>query len=419
MEGIVEVKAIQFDVRPVRWATCKVVGMFTPHVFWSRLSGLRLREIDPPTLPSNDWVRVRPLLGGICGTDIAAIMQRNHPATITRCFTRFPIGLGHEGVGVIDEVGPDVVGWEPGQRVCVEPMLSCSTRGIDPVCPRCRQGQISLCERITEGNLPPGMMTGTNHFTGGTWGESLVAHQSQLFAVPDAVDDELAAIVDPIACTVHAVLRHRPSPDQRVLVIGAGIIGLGVVAALNLFAPDTHITAIVRHDHQEELARRFGATDVIRSKRGETKADRYQKVADRVGGRRFDAMFGNQALMGGYDVVYDCIGTGESLTDAMKFTRGRGTVVECATSQIAVVDTTPLWLAELTIVGCYGRGIETFEGRQLHTYEVVFDLIRSGRLRLDGLLTHRFGLEDYRQALATIVNRGGSGLVKAAFDHRV
>ncbi len=411
-------KAIQFGVHPVRWPICKILGLATRRVYWSRLSGLRLRDVERPALPGDDWVRVRPLLGGVCGSDIAAIMQRNHPASMLRCFTRFPVGIGHEGVGVIDEVGRDVDGWEPGQRVCVEPMLSCVPRRIDPVCPRCQAGQISLCENVTEGALPPGTMIGWNHFTGGTWGESFVAHRSQLFAVPDGVGDEIAALIDPIACAVHAVLRHRPSADERALVVGGGVIGLGVLAALRALAPKAKVTAVARHDHQAELARRFGADDVIRSRRKDGKADRYQQVADRVGGRRFDAMFGNQALMGGFDVVYDCIGTGDSLTDAMKFARGRGTVVECATSQITVVDTTPLWFAELNLIGCYGRCIEQFEGRRMHTYEVVFDLLASSRLHLDGLLTHRFRVEDYRQALAAIINRSQTGLVKAAFDHR-
>ena len=236
--------------------------------------------------------------------------------------------------------------------------------------------------------------------------------------MPDAVDDEQAVLVDPVACAVHAVLRHRPSPGERAIVIGGGIIGLGVVAALRALAPEAQVTALVRYDHQEDLARRFGAVDVIRSGRKDGKAARYQQVADRVDGRRYDAMFGNQALMGGFDVAYDCIGSGDSLTDAMKYTHGRGTVVECATSTITVVDTTPLWFAELELVGCYGRCIETFEDRRMHTYEVVFELLQSGRMTLDGLLTHRFRLEDYRQAFETITRRSRAGLVKAAFDHR-
>ena len=170
-------KAIEFDVHPVRWPICKILGLITPRVYWGPLSGLRLREVEPPSMPADDWVRIRPRLGGICGTDTTAILQRNHPASMLRCFTRFPVRFGHEGVGVIEEVGVGVDGWSPGQRVCVEPMLSCGPRRIDPPCPRCQAGQMSLCENVTEGALPPGMMIGWNHFTGGTWGESFVAHQ--------------------------------------------------------------------------------------------------------------------------------------------------------------------------------------------------------------------------------------------------
>lgn len=411
-------KAIQLDLHPVRWPICKVVGMVRPAVFWGPLSGLRLREVDTPKLPSDDWVRIRPRLGGICGTDLAAIFQRNHPASIVRCFTTFPLLLGHEGVGVIEAVGSSGTDWQAGQRVVVEPMLSCEPRGIDPPCPPCRQGLFSLCENLTEGDLPPAMMIGLNPFTGGTWCESFVAHRSQLLAVPDTVDDETATLVDPIACSVHAVLRHTPPDGSRVIIIGAGIIGLGVAAALRALAPGVHVTALVRHDHQQRLMERFGADDIIRVSRKAPKAERYDQVAERTGGRRYHSMFGNQALVGGYDVSYDCIGTGDSLTDAMKFVHARGTVVQCATSTITVVDTTPLWMAELNIVGCYGRAIETFEGRRMHTYEVVFELLRRGGLDLSGLLTHTFRVDDYRQALQTLTQRGSSAVVKAAFDHR-
>ena len=84
--------------------------------------------------------------------------------------------------------------------------------------------------------------------------------------------------------------------------------------------------------------------------------------------------------------MYDCVGTGTSLADAMKFTRPRGTVVALGTSQISVVDTTPLWFKELTVMGAYGRQMEAADGAEpQHTYRMTFDLITSGRLKVDGL----------------------------------
>ena len=218
----------------------------------SALSGLRLRDVPEPDLPGADWVRLRTLLGGVCGTDLNLVLQRLHPANILRSFTSFPIVLGHENVAVIDQVGSAVSGWEVGQRVTVESSLSCVVRGISPMCPQCAAGRFSLCDNYLEGNLPRGTMLGMNNFTGGSWAPHFVAHISQLHPVPDALDDETAVLVDPLACALHGVLRHRPADDERVLVQGAGIIGMGVVLGLRALGCGAAVTTLVRHPHQAE-----------------------------------------------------------------------------------------------------------------------------------------------------------------------
>ena len=148
--------ALVYQVRPVRWAACKVAGWLWPSAFWSRLSGLRLAEIPVPPLPSGQWVRLRSRLGGICGTDLASIMQRHHPASILQAFSSFPAVLGHENVSIVDEVGPAVTGWQRGDRVVVEPSLSCVPRAMEPLCPHCEQGRFTLCDHFCTGPLPPG-----------------------------------------------------------------------------------------------------------------------------------------------------------------------------------------------------------------------------------------------------------------------
>ena len=99
-------------------------------------------------------------------------------------------------------------------------------------------------------------------------------------------------------------------------------------------------------------------------------------------------------------------------TAARREDRASATV---GTSQIALVDTCPLWFDELHLVGANGRAIEAFEGRRLHTYEVAFELMARGRLAVDGLVTHRFPLERYKEAFATLGDRGRSGAIKVAF----
>lgn len=408
-------RALVYDVRPWQWVACKVTGALRPGVYWSRLSGLRLREVPVPALPSPSWVRLRPILGGICGTDLAVILQRQHPASILQAFSSRPAVCGHENVAIVDEVGPAVGGFAPGDRVVVEPTLSCVPRGIDPPCRCCAEGRFTLCERFLDGPLPPGSMIGWNCFTGGSWAPFFVAHESQLYRVPESLSDEEAVLVDPAAGAVHAVLRHSPADDQTVLILGGGFMGIAVTAALRALGSRARLAALVRTPAQADRMRAFGADETIVVPPRTNQAGRYAAVAARVGGRIVPTRFGHHAFIGGFDVVYDCVGSGSSLTDAMKYARAGGVIVEVGTTQIVLADTCPLWFNEQTVLGVNGRAIESHGGRRMHTYEVVFELMTRGRLRLSELLTHRFGLEDYRRALATAAGLCGDA-VKVAFE---
>lgn len=408
-------RALVYDTRPWRWALCKAIGAVRPGVYWSALSGLRPASVPVPPLPSPAWVRLRPILGGICGTDLAVILQRQHPASILQAFSSLPAVCGHENVAVVDRVGPAVTRFAPGDRVVVEPTLSCVPRGIDPVCRPCAAGRFTLCERFRDGALPPGSMIGWNRFTGGSWAPFFVAHESQLYRVPDALGDEEAVLVDPAAGAVHAVLRHAPPDDQTALILGGGFMGVSLVAALRALGCRSRLVGLARTPAQAERMRAFGADETVAIPAGTGQADRYAAIADLIGGRIVPTRFGHHAFIGGFDTVYDCVGTGSSLTDAMKYARARGTVVQVGTSQIVLADTCPLWFNEQTVLGVNGRAIEEHAGRRLHTYEIVFDLMTRGRLRLSGLLTHRFGLEDWRRALATAAGLCGDA-VKVAFE---
>lgn len=410
--------ALCFDPPRARWPLVKAAGLLSRTAFAGVLGGLRLRDVPAPTLPGPDWVRLDTRLGGICGTDLALVALRNHPATFLQRFASFPAVLGHENVATIAEVGPAVRDWQPGRRVCVEPALSCAPRGIAPVCPACEAGQTSLCINVDRGKLPPGVMIGLNSRTGGSWSPSFVAHVSQLHAVPDDIPDEVAVLTDPIACAVHAVLRRPPRPGEQVLVSGSGIIAIGVLAAIRALGCDNRVVAVVRHPFQADTIRSHGATEARVHPRGWSAEQRFDDVATAIDARRVAGRFGNQTLVGGFDLTFDCTGSGAGLADAMKWTRARGTVVIAGTPQIAVVDTTPAWFTELEITGCNGRQIESVDGRRRHTYEVVFDWVRAGRLNLAGLLTHRFALSDYRAAFEALVTRSRGYVIKAAFVPR-
>jgi L-iditol 2-dehydrogenase len=408
-------KSLVFDPRPWRWVAGKLAGWATRRPPPLRLAGLTMRDMAAPSLPFADWVRVRVLLGGVCGTDLAMIGLRQHPASVLQRFVSFPAVMGHENVGVIEEVGPAVHGWRVGQRVCVEPSIACAARRIDPPCAQCAAGRISLCENSDRGALPPGLMIGLNSFTSGSWSGAFVAHESQLFAAPDAIPDHVAVLVDPIACAVHAVLRRPPAGEERVLVLGGGMVGVCVVAAIRALGIRNHVAAVVRHGQQADLMRHYGADSVRIHPRRWTNVQRFDDIAAESGGRRLNVRFGNQAFVGGFDLTYECLGSGPALTDALKWTRGRGTLVVVGTSQICLLDATPLWFRELQVIGCSGRAMENYNGRSMHTYEVVFDWLASGRFDAGPLTVRVFPLSRYQDAFAELRRRSETGIIKAAF----
>ena len=409
-------KALVYDITSARWLLCKAASVVSQRACFGPLSALRLVDRPIPELPGPGWVRLKTILGGVCGTDLALIMQRNHPATILRQFAGFPTVLGHENVAVIDEIGSEVTGWTTGERVCAEPALGCVGRGIDPVCPQCAAGRSSICEHVGDDRYPPRPLLGLNTQTGGSWAGYFVAHAAQLHAVPDGVSDEAGVLVDPIASAAHAVFRRRPRPGERVLVNGSGIIALGVIASIRALGHDNPITAIVRHPFQADLARRLGATQVLRQRRGLSKLERYEEVARASGASRIAGSFGNQILIGGFDLSYECTGDRRGLTAALKWTRSRGVVVAAGTTGIARIDTTPIWFDELEVLGANGRQVEDWDGRRMHSYEVVFEWLRTGRLDLSILPVARYPLADYRRAFADLMDRSRHPIVKAAFQ---
>ena len=362
----------------------------------SALSMLHLGDVAEPALPARNWVRVMPTLSGICGSDLAAI--GGHASLYLDPLTSYPFVPGHEVVGTLDD----------GTRVLIEPALGCKVRGIEPVCPRCAEGRPGLCYNVTEGPIEVGLQTGYCADTGGGWGEVLVAHPSQLHPVPDALTDEAAVLIEPFACCVHAALRGSASPDDTVVVLGAGTIGLLTVAAVRLFTPPKRIIAVAKHPTQRELARKLGADQVI------APADVFQRLRFATTARRLDGM-DRSLLLGGVDVTFDCVGSADSLNDAVRFTRGGGTVVAVGMPGEEKVDWAPIWQRELTVMGAYAYGSEpSHHGRP--TFELALEAAPG--LHLEELTGPLFGLGEYRDAIAYAMSAGRLGAVKVAFDLR-
>ncbi|HDY65319.1 MAG TPA: hypothetical protein ENH84_03680, partial [Phycisphaerae bacterium] len=204
-------KAVFYSVNPVGWATCKWLRYFWPGCLTSGLNGFSLRNVPPPELPGRGWVRLRTLMGGICGTDLSLVAQKQPANSLLQAYTSMPTILGHENVAVVEEIGPQVDRSWIARRVLVEPTLCCAPRGTEPPCSRCAEGEFGACENFSgdlggSADLPPGVSIGYNTRTGGSWGEFFVAHASQLVPVADSISDEDALLVGPLACCLHGVL---------------------------------------------------------------------------------------------------------------------------------------------------------------------------------------------------------------------
>jgi len=414
-------QAVFYKVNPVGWATCKWLRYFWGGCLTSRLNGLSLRRVPPPALPGDDWVRVRTLLGGLCGSDLALIAQKQPPNSILQAFSTLPAILGHENVAVVEEVGAAVDPSWAGRRVVVEPTLCCVVRGIDPPCPRCRAGEFGACENFADSaagtaKLPPGTSIGYSARVGGSFGECFVAHRSQLICVPDALSDEQALLTDPLACSLHAALRCDLQEAEHILVYGAGVLGLGLIASLRAIGFAGRIDALDRAPHLERLAASLGADRFVRLPK--PRRERFAAVAGLTGATVQRARFGNYMLSGGYDVVFECTGGAQSINESLKWTRARGQVVLVGTGHGGHVDLTPIWFRELTVLGAYGRQQEHFAGRRIGTYPLVHEMMLSGKLDGGPLLTHTFRIQEYRKAFEVGLNKARHSAVKVAFDFR-
>src|SRR5436309_12678721 len=185
---------------------------------------MELMDIEDPKPIGPDWVVLRSRLTGICGSDAKQVFMENAEAEIDNAMTAlisFPQVLGHELVATVEETGPEAGGVEPGQRVVLNPWLSCGPRGIDPPCPPCQAGDYSLCWSFTDGRLSAGIHTGNAKEATGGFAPRLPAHDSMLIPVPDSISDEVAVMADPFSVSLHAVTRTPPPRGGRCAVYGA------------------------------------------------------------------------------------------------------------------------------------------------------------------------------------------------------
>ena len=373
----------------------------------SRFSPLRLEEISEPEPPTPEWVRVRPLLSGICGSDLGTLSSENSPYFSP--ITSPPFVLGHELVGVVTDDNGD---FRAGERVVLEPALHCAVRGIEPPCRMCAAGRYALCVNVAKGDIAPGLQTGFCRDTGGGWSEgALVAHPSQLHRVPQDLPDEAAVVIEPLACAVHAALKTNPQEGETALVIGAGTVGLFVAAALRQLTRAGRVICIAKHERQRIEALRLGADEVVHPK------ETYTTLPAMLGTQVYKPDIGKPVVMGGADRVFECVGSAGTMEDAVLLTRPGGEIALVGMpSARNCLDLSALWHKEVSLTGAYAYGVEECEGERVKSFELALRI--ASEIKPETLVGPRFRLREYREAISAARTAGQKGRVKVVFDHR-
>ncbi|MET7704779.1 zinc-binding dehydrogenase [Micromonospora sp. NPDC005413] len=397
-----------------RGASSTRLGGRMSGVLASSVAPLRLVHRAEPSLPAGEWTRLRPLLSGICGSDVSLLTGRSSP--YFGAVVSMPFVPGHE---VVAETLDDLPGLAKGSRVVVDPVLSCAVRG-GPPCRWCISGQHSRCDRVTGGRVAAGLQTGYCTDTGGGWGRQMIAHAAQLHPVPDTLDDRRAVLVEPLACAMHSVRRAEVPAGAAVLIVGAGTVGLLTLLALRALTKAGPIYVVAKHAHQHTRARELGATEVFEPARAA------RAVRRACGGTLERPMIGGDFLLGGADVAFECTGAGSGLDMALRLVRAGGTVLLSGMPS-GGVDLTPVWFRELNLVGSYAssgsapRPAAESQTDELETGEPAGGAFAEAialatAAPLDGYVDAVYPLSRWREAIGHAAKAGQLGAVKVAFD---
>ncbi len=317
---------------------------------------IEIQQVPTPTPKPNEvLIKVRAV--GVCGSEVHAFLG-THP------FRKPPAIMGHEVSGDIVEVGTEVRGFQPGDRVLVEPQISCGK------CFYCRTGDYHLCLSKVIMGVPAWP---------GAFGEYVIAPEQTLIKLPGSFSYEEGAMCEPLAVGIASARKARVQLGDSALVLGSGTIGLCCIAAARA-AGATNIIATDAYDFNLELARKFGATAAFNVRKD-------NNLAGLVAG---------QARPEGVDVAFVTAGFSAVLNQAMAHVRKMARVMV-----VALFDE-PITLPEPFLIG--GKELELV-GVHMYVrrdFETAIDLISSGAVNAKAMVTHILPIEEAQHALELV-----------------
>jgi L-iditol 2-dehydrogenase len=314
---------------------------------------IEFHQVERPTLKDGE-VLMQTRRIGVCGSDIH-VYHGKHP------YTSYPVVQGHEVAGVVAAVGNNVTGIAVGDTITFTPQVTCGE------CYPCHHGMYHLCEKLKVMGFQ----------TGGAAQEFFVLPEWNVFKLPDDMPLDYAAMIEPVSVAVHAVRRGGGAEGKRVLVLGAGTIGnLVAQVARASGAQAVMITDI--SDYKLGKAQECGIDHVVNT----AQADLKEALLRDFGPDRAD-------------LTLECVGVQATAAQAIECARKGTTIVIVGVfGQKPVINLGYVQDWELNLLGTAMY--------QKQDYERAIDLVSSGKLCLDRLVTHRFAFDNYLQAYHTI-----------------
>ncbi|MBN1443845.1 MAG: alcohol dehydrogenase catalytic domain-containing protein [Planctomycetes bacterium] len=335
------------------------------------LTGIRrmeLREIPLPALRGDRDVLVRVARVGVCGSDVHYYTR----GRIGDQVVEYPFTVGHEAAGVVEAAGMAVSRVSPGDRIAIEPAMSCGR------CDQCRSGRPNTCRHLRFLSCP-GQASGC-------LSEYVVVPQESCFPVPPSMTLEEAAFSEPLAIAVYAVRRSMPIDGAAIGVLGAGPIGLGVLLAARS-ARAARIYATDKVAGRIDAARRAGAVWAGSPEREDVTAEILER----------------EPL--GLDAVFECCGQQEALDQAVDLLKpgGKLVLIGIPPEDRITFSTDEMRRREISLLSIR---------RQSHCVQPALDLIAGGEIDAGSLITHRFALERTQDAF-DLVDGYRDGVIKA------
>ncbi len=310
---------------------------------------IEFREVPIPE-PKEQEVLIKIMKIGICGSDIH-VYHGTHP------FTSYPITQGHEVSGEIVKLGSKVEGFSIGQKVTIEPQVTCGT------CYLCRTGKYNLCENLKVMGFQ----------TTGTASEYFAADAAKVTLLPDELSFDEGAMIEPLAVAVHAVNQSGGVTDKNIVIIGSGPIGNLVAQAAKAKGAKSVLVADISQCRLE-IVRECGIDLVVNTKN----KDLGEAILD---------CFGKDKA----DIIYDCAGNDISMGQAIKYARkGSQIILVAVFGKMANID--------LAVLNDHELDLNTTMMYRHGDYVEAIKLVKEKKINLVGLMTNHFPFKKYQEA---------------------